>query len=115
MTDPPSWVNITTAYRTGFETEIDLSGVAGLKTLVRGEAVSDNGTSLGWTGATDGASFFSIVDGSDTLKRAAESATPTKIAATPSPTGNGAAPVMVRTGLTLTLVAAVSVGSVLVT
>ncbi|KAI9714163.1 MAG: hypothetical protein M1812_006491 [Candelaria pacifica] len=111
MADSPTWVNITTAYRTGFETEVYLSKVAGLKNLVRGEAISDNGTSLGWTDATDGTSFFSV-GSNNGLRRAAASATPTMIAATPSPT-KGAASISLVTNSLLALVAAISVGTML--
>ncbi|KAI9702782.1 MAG: hypothetical protein M1836_007996 [Candelina mexicana] len=111
MANSPAFVNITTAYRTGFETEVDLSKVAGLKNLVRGEAISGDGTSLGWTDATDGTSFFTVEDATG-LKRAAESATPTMITATPSPT-NGAASLSATSNPVWALVVAMSVGLIM--
>ncbi|KIW06096.1 uncharacterized protein PV09_03265 [Verruconis gallopava] len=49
------WLPLVNVTRTGFETELDLSGVEGrLETYVRGKAANAAGHTIGWTRASNG-------------------------------------------------------------
>ncbi|EOA86404.1 uncharacterized protein SETTUDRAFT_177297 [Exserohilum turcica Et28A] len=59
--DSTTWTNVTVARRTGFETAIYLVDVQ-LEDYVRGKAVSQDGTALGWTRASNGEELFDAPD-----------------------------------------------------
>ncbi|KAE8822649.1 hypothetical protein CFE70_001234 [Pyrenophora teres f. teres 0-1] len=59
--DAPTWTNVTTARRTGFETVVDLAGMQ-LQEFLRGKAVGDNEEVLRWTLASDGVKLYDAPD-----------------------------------------------------
>ncbi|KAF2105776.1 ASST-domain-containing protein [Lophiotrema nucula] len=115
-TNTTSWMNVTSARRTGFETTIDLSDVE-LGTYVRGQAVNASGGGLGWTRASDGNQLYDAPDdvetisttsmtSSSTSSSSSSTSTPITTSSTPiatSVTGTAPAPASSTTGAAVKL------------
>ncbi|KAF2835004.1 hypothetical protein M501DRAFT_999555 [Patellaria atrata CBS 101060] len=64
-----TWMNVTTARRTGFETTIDLEELD-LEDYIRAKAVNGDGDELAWTRVSDGEELF---DGPDDVEESTSS------------------------------------------
>ena len=92
--DSATWTNVTVARRTGFETTVNLSDVQNLENFVRGKAVNINGTTLGWTKASDGKQLYDAPEDVQERGNATPTPTPTSTTSTTSsmPSATSAAP-----------------------